>query len=382
MLNIGIIGIGNTGNQIASLGKERLNIPVLAINSSDRDLETVPKDIPRKLIVTNDTDKQGAGKDRKLAKKYLKSSVTNLIEDEDVVGLMDSVDVVFIISSTGGGTGSGISPIMARIMADKFVDTKVILVGVLPVNGEMLSAHANTLEYLDELNTKLPDQTYMLYDNDKYDGLMSSYKILEQVNNDIISDLDVLRCTYNYTTKYNSIDDRDMMRLISFSGRLIVARLEDFKEKDADTVTIEDMLIDRLKRNSHVEFQRDKKIMGSGLITNLSQPLMDEFDDNIPKVVDFIGDAIHGFIHEYVTADRKEPNNVFLILAGLSPINDKILKINDRIAEIEKNQQVLLDDNAIDKENLNALSNKIADTDTVKSEKSVNIQDIFADFDS
>jgi len=382
MLNIGIIGIGNTGNQIASLGKERLNIPVLAINSSDRDLETVPKDIPRKLIVTNDTDKQGAGKDRKLAKKYLKSSVTNLIEDEDIVGLMDSVDVVFIISSTGGGTGSGISPIMARIMADKFVDTKVILVGVLPVNGEMLSAHANTLEYLDELNTKLPDQTYMLYDNDKYDGLMSSYKILEQVNNDIISDLDVLRCTYNYTTKYNSIDDRDMMRLISFSGRLIVARLEDFKEKDADTVTIEDMLIDRLKRNSHVEFQRDKKIMGSGLITNLSQPLMDEFDDNIPKVVDFIGDAIHGFIHEYVTADRKEPNNVFLILAGLSPINDKILKINDRIAEIEKNQQVLLDDNAIDKENLNALSNKIADTDTVKSEKSVNIQDIFADFDS
>jgi hypothetical protein len=173
-----------------------------------------------------------------------------------------------------------------------------------------------------------------------------------------------------------------MMRLISFSGRLIVARLEDFKEKDADTVTIEDMLIDRLKRNSHVEFQRDKKIMGSGLITNLSQPLMDEFDDNIPKVVDLIGDAIHGFIHEYVTADRKEPNNVFLILAGLSPINDKILKINDRIAEIEKNQQVLLDDNAIDKENLNALSNKIADTDTVKSDKSVNIQDIFADFDS
>ena len=107
MLNIGIIGIGNTGNQIASLGKERLNIPVLAINSSDRDLETVPKDIPRKLIVTNDTDKQGAGKDRKLAKKYLKSSVTTLIEDKDVVELMDSVDVVFIISSTGGGTGSG-----------------------------------------------------------------------------------------------------------------------------------------------------------------------------------------------------------------------------------------------------------------------------------
>ena len=34
MLEVGIIGIGNAGNQVASLAKEKLNIPVIAINSS------------------------------------------------------------------------------------------------------------------------------------------------------------------------------------------------------------------------------------------------------------------------------------------------------------------------------------------------------------
>ena len=54
MLKIGVIGIGNTGNQVAALAKERLNVPVIAINSSEKDLETVPDTIPKKLIKDKD----------------------------------------------------------------------------------------------------------------------------------------------------------------------------------------------------------------------------------------------------------------------------------------------------------------------------------------
>lgn len=46
MLKVGIVGIGNTGNQIAALGMKELKIPVLAINSSEKDLETVPEGVP------------------------------------------------------------------------------------------------------------------------------------------------------------------------------------------------------------------------------------------------------------------------------------------------------------------------------------------------
>lgn len=380
MLKIGVIGIGNTGNQVAALAKERLSVPVLAINSSDKDLETIPDSIPKKLIKDKEGLSQGAGKDRNLAKMYLKDSVMNIIKDEEVLEMVTPLDVVFIVSSTGGGTGSGTAPMMQKILSSVLHDVKIILVGVLPVNNEALSAHVNTLQYLEELYNVLDNPTYMLYDNDKLAG-MPSYQLMEKVNNEIVSDMDVLRCTYNYTTKYETIDDRDEMRLISFPGRIVVSRIEDFKEKDCDTVTIEDLIIDNLKRNTHVEAQRDKKIMASGIITNLSQALTEEFDNNVPKVREFVGEPLHAFNHIYVNDDRKKPNNVFFIMSGLTPVNDKINIISDRVDEINERQRVMEEDNALSQVNLSELSDKIKDdAETAPTTDKVDLGDIFSSF--
>ena len=66
MLKVGAIGTGNTGNQVIALAKEKLNIPVMAINSSSKDLETIDPSIPSHLISMKGGDSQGAGKNRKL----------------------------------------------------------------------------------------------------------------------------------------------------------------------------------------------------------------------------------------------------------------------------------------------------------------------------
>ena len=380
MLKVGIIGIGNTGNQVASIAKERLSIPVIAINSSDKDLETIEQDIPKFLIEGKDGSTRGAGKDRKLAKKYLKNSIVSLTSHDEVQKMVNDVDICFVVSSTGGGTGSGTAPIMAKILTQTFPDTKIILVGVTPVNDEAYSSHVNTLEYLDELYEKLEGQTYMLYDNDKLSPA-STYKILNKVNDEIISDIDVIRCKYNYSTKLDSIDDRDMMRLVSFPGRLVISRLEGFKETDCDSKTIEDMILDNIRRNCHVEVQRDKKVMASGIITNLSQALTDEFNDRIPKVKDTLGEPLHNFSHIYMNTDRKQPNNVFYIMAGLSPVNDKINKISDRIEELDEKRKIMQDDNALSDLNLSELTEKTADKTEKSTDTSVDLNGIFNEFD-
>lgn len=381
MLNVGIIGIGNTGNQIAALAKKRLNIPVIAINSSDKDLATLPQDIPTRLIQDADGLSSGAGKDRKLAKKYLKDSIVNLMQDSDFVNMIADLDFVYVVSSTGGGTGSGTAPIVANILSEAFKDVKCILVGVLPVNGEEYDSHVNTIEYLEELYNKLSNQTYMLYDNDKLSDL-PSYELLQKVNEEVVSDIDVMRCMYNYQTQYASIDDRDMTRLLSFPGRIMLARLEGFLEKDCDNQTIEDMIIDKIKRNAHVESQRDKKIMASGIITNLSESLTREFDDNLPEVKKFVGEPVHGFIHTSINTDRKMPNNVFYIATGLTPINDKINKINDRIEEIQERQKVLEEESALAEINVSKLSESIADnTEDDSEETRIDVDAIFGKFD-
>ena len=379
MLKIGIVGIGNTGNQVASLAQDRLKIPVLAINSSAKDLETVPSSVPKKLISSADGLSQGAGKNRALAKSYLKDSIMAFLSSEDVQTFINALDVLFIVSSTGGGTGSGTAPLMANIIQSTFVAVKVILIGVLPVNNEALSAHVNTLEYLNELYSQLTNQTYMLYDNDRLASL-PSYQMMEKVNEEIVSDIDVIRCTYNMTTRFDSIDEQDMMRLISFPGRIVVARLQKIAEKDLDNVSIEDKLIDVIKKNCHVEAQRDKKVTASGIITNLSSTISETFDNHVPKVREFIGDPIHDFNHIYINEDRKLPNNVFLVLSGLTPVNDKIHKISDRVDEIQEKQKALEEENALNEIELSKLSGTVASKDS-KSSDNVSAVDLKSIFD-
>ena len=381
MLNVGVIGLGNTGNQIASLAYEQLKIPVMAVNSSEKDLETINNNIPKKLITDADGESKGAGKNRQLAKKYLKDSIMTFLSSEDVQDFVGELDILFVVSSTGGGTGSGTSLIMSSIIASMFVDVHVITIGVLPVMNEALSAHVNTLEYLNELYSTLENQTYMLYDNDKYSG-MPSYKMMNLVNEEVVKDIDVLRCTYNYTTKYDSIDEEDMRRLISFPGRILIARLEDIKERDLDKDSIEDLLIKNIKSNAHTEIQRDQKVIATGIIANLSEAVFSEFDNHIEKVRDFIGDPDHDFNHLYVNEERKMPNNVFLIIGGLSVVNDRISKISDRIEEIEQKQKTREEENSLNNLGVNELSQKVSSKD--KSKKSnasnVDIAGIFSKF--
>lgn len=382
MLNVGIIGIGNTGNQIAALAKKEYEIPSMAINSSEKDLETIPADVPKYLIEGKEGSSQGAGKNRALAKSYLKNSIIKFLEKKEVQDFILDLDILFIISSCGGGTGSGTAPLLTGIINSTFSDLQTILVGVCPVNSEAMSAHVNTLEYLDELYKSLPKQTYMLYDNDKNSDL-PSYKIMDKVNKEIVEDINVIRCKYNLTTRYDSIDEEDMKRLVSFSGRILISRLTNLKEKDIESMSIEDMLIDNIRNNSHVESQRDKKIIASGIILNLSDKLLSSFDNHLPKVREFIGEPIHDFNHIYMNEDRDLPNNVFLVLSGLSPVNDKIHKIEDRVKEIQEKEKEN-EENAIESISVSGLSKAISSND-VNLHKSdevtkVDLKDIFSQF--
>ena len=381
MLNVGVIGLGNTGNQIAALAAEELKIPAMAINSSEKDLETIANKIPKILISDTEGASKGAGKNRALAKSYLKDSILSIISKEDVQTFISDLNVLFLVSSTGGGTGSGTALLMANIISSMFVDTHVIIVGILPVMSEALSAHVNSLEYLNELYGNLENQTYMLYDNDSLYNI-PSYKMMDTINREVVKDIDVLRCTFNYTTKYDSIDEQDMKRLISFPGRIMVTRLEDLKERDLDKSSIEDLLISKIKNTNHVELQRDRKITATGIIVNLSEQVFNDFDNHIPAVREFIGDPDHDFNHLAINEDRKMPNNVFLIMSGMSQVNDRIQKISDRIEEIEERQKIREEESQLDTLGITELSQKISSKDAKKTldADKIDLANIFSKF--
>lgn len=379
MLKVGVIGCGNCGNQVAvSVTKVMEDVPVLAINSSSKDLATLPKSIPQRLI----GDGKGSGKNRDESKEFLSKEIMKLLSDEEFKKFLLDLDVLFIISSTGGGTGSGISLLLTGIIGKAVPSVYTIPVGIMPsIKKEGESTHANSLEYLKELYEVLgTSATYMLYDNDKF-AKEGTVAMMEKINETIAKDINILRCNYNLSTKYASIDERDMLNIIRTPGRLFVASLYDIKEKDLDDETIEDKLINEIKTNGHVELQRDLIVNRSGIIVTLSSTVLSQFNTHVEKVQGFVGSPVEEFEHIYVNDDRKLPNNVFLILSGLSKVNDRIRKTNDRIMEIEDARKQQEDDSELDIDLIGVVKeSKTYHNTDINSNANIDIAGIFSDF--
>lgn len=335
MIKVGVIGIGNCGGQIGLLAAEELNADVVVLNTSDQDLEKVKSE---KVISFLLGDKKGAGQDRTAAKTALKDSIREVIEDDTFQTFVQSSELIFIAGSTGGGTGSGIAPILYSFV-DQMSDATCILIGVLPTLGEDRGIQVNTLNYLNELYNTLDGARYILHDNNKLSNL-SSVKMMEAINKDCIQDIRLLSGFYNTATQYASMDDKDIFTMLNPSGGIITASLLNISEKDLDTSSIETLIVDELKNNTHCELDRDGAVMNTGIITSLSKKLNDTFNMNIPEIMSFVGAASGtGFKHIYINDEDGMPNRAFFIATGLSPVNDRITKINERIRELDEATQ-------------------------------------------
>lgn len=354
MLQVGMIGCGNAGNQtVEEMFKSYPDIPVMAINCSENDMVTISDDIPKKLI----GDGKGAGKNRSEAKKFLAQKIQDLMGDPVFKETFANLDIVFIVSSAGGGTGSGISLLLTKIIKATCKKVFPIPVGILPTISEAYSTQGNALEYLSELYTLLESPTYMLYDNEKAAKLPTN-RMMEEVNRSIVKDVNVLRGFYNISTKYASIDEKDALTIITTPGRLMLASSTGIREKELGDTTIEDMIIDSIKKCYHVDLQRDRNVNRTGVIAILSETLLNGFDSHMPKVQELIGTPIEEFEHLALTPERSMPNNVFLIMSGLSKANERIRDINNRIEEINKAQQIEKDNDELDADIIEAINGK------------------------
>lgn len=377
MLNVTICGLGNAGSQVAASAVENLNIKGMCINTSGKDLDQVKSANIKKVLVG---DANGSGKERSLAKKYLKDSILNLINDEECVQVFDS-DVLFIVSSAGGGTGSGMNILLSNIVSEVYPNTKIIIVGILPALTEALSGQLNSIEYMNELYNSLDGATYMLYDNDipASEGLTEP-EIFDGINNAIVKDIDIIRGTYQYPTRFSSIDEKDMGNIITTRGRIMIAAVENIKEKDVDKCPIEDMLISALKENKHCEFQRDKICHRTGIIVNLNLNLMSGLDTQLPKVQEVIGTPAEGYSHVVLNTEKDAPNSVYLIVSGLTQVNDRIRKINDRIDEINTRQKQVEDESELNAIDFDAMSSKIERRTVNVTGGSADLRGIFEKF--
>lgn len=335
-----IVGVGNCGSQVARLAvkKNPTIFKGVYVNTSDADLSMVTDEDGLKIRIGKTEDAEGSGKNRALMKSYLQKDIKAVLFDNSSLRemLLDA-KYCFVVASTAGGTGSGAAPILMEILQQMFLDTNFILISVLPQINASLMEQGNTLEFLQELyNSMSKNLTYMVYDNETASDLPPT-QALEAVNESIVDDLRILTGIDNHPTPYESIDEADMESILTTPGRLLVTRItKGLSAKVFEDNAIDEMLIKAIKSSNHAETDRNKRVVRWGIITYFTDTANQLYSANLTKLEDFIGTPIERFNHNAINPGHDNLNFMYLIASGLSPINDRVQKITDRIDELQQ----------------------------------------------
>lgn len=370
MLKVGIIGIGNAGNQVAALALEKKQIPALAINASEKDLDTLS--VKMNQIVFGDS--AGSGKDRSIAKGFVKNNIKDLFREADFKSFMEEVDIVFVVNSTGGGTGSGMGPILTDILRGYYAkdENKVFInIGILPTLGESVGAQRNTIEYLKEMSEL--GGSFMLFDNETRSNLATN-KQMDIINMEIVNMISIIRGDMSHSSPYGMIDDKDMRKIISMPGMIFMDVLTSIFE---DTVTedIDKMMLNHIAQESCMtKVDNDKIVKRLGFIAYLTSELHEHFNENLPAIREQFGEPIEDFKHFAENTESDKLNSVALIMSGLSIPDNRIRSMINRIEKVEEELRKTKKSNTLS----NAL-NKISEYEGTKDSNKAEAEDFDMD---
>ncbi|GCC11698.1 cell division protein FtsZ [archaeon] len=193
-----LIGLGQAGGKITDRfieydkgGRATSIYTGVAVNSARVDLVGL-KNIPernRVLIGETIVKGHGVGADNRLGAEIARKDMARIMSAVAQAGT-ENVDAFIIVSSMGGGTGSGSAPIVAKYLKKTYSENVYVL-GVLPADNEGGIYLLNAARSLKTLSKYV--DAMILVDNGVFlnpgESLKEAYL---KINNEIVKRFDVL----------------------------------------------------------------------------------------------------------------------------------------------------------------------------------------------
>ena len=248
--SIGFLGIGQAGSNIA-LGFERLGYNVAYLNTSKEDLDSL-KYAKHKIHISGG---EGASKNRNAVLKLAAESIDDILNNiTDIL----TQEYIMIIFSTGGGTGSGLSPAIASYLVS--IQRKVIMAAILPSETESPKTCENAYNTCVDINGLQGVGATFLLDNSNVEDKF--------VLNDIfVKDIDSL-LNLNNCSKYGNIDKSEVKTMLSTHGLAVITR----QSKAKSTASF---IIDGLQHNIYARIEEKSPVLIGISTTNRSLNIED-----------------------------------------------------------------------------------------------------------
>lgn len=320
-----IIGCGDGGCNIATAVARKIpdETFVVAYNTSKRNVNEIVCDM--KVYVTSDENSHivdGSGKSRAYSKDAFKlNAYKNLLETVQV-GLEKMPDISYIVvcTTTDGGTGSGSSPMVAKLLSDN-TDVPVLLMGVYPSMSEDATAQYNALEWQSEVERiGVP---YFVLDNNQPG--MKKPQVHSAVNNMGAMIASLLAGKEFGNSPISIIDNRNLYMLLVQMGGRLVAAIDDARPSAGQS--LDEYVMAMLQKNYQPE---PSNVRGIGVFIKGSQELLDKMDTSIPEVQKKYGNAVLHFAH-IETSDTVE---IAVLLTGCSEAAGRLMEMKNRYDDI------------------------------------------------
>lgn len=269
-----IIGIGAAGNKAAICACEDNIISIeniLLINST-------LKDIPNNYTGNKHCFKDaygGCGKERKRAKELmLKDLQTDQMKLEEFLGIgvpEQRAELVVIVSSTEGGTGSGSAPILAEYIQSVFnISVRCFGFTGFEEDGRGLM---NTVEYFQEMKDTFAVETVQ---NTKYLKACNNNKIKaeKEANADFCKKVSILFGNPLRDSDHN-IDPTDLLKVSTTPGYSVIEFKEFSKIKNRDAFR---ELVESMIDNSNALDLNEPSQKKMAVIININKESTDVID--------------------------------------------------------------------------------------------------------
>ena len=232
MLNFKVIGAGAAGNKAAidliSYGFNPKD--VIMINSTTKD---IGENFSENSIIFGSSSNflGGCGKERTLGKRLILADMkAGAINFDNIID--PDTNAVIIASSTEGGSGSAVTPIMAKYFKE-VVGIPVIVVLFFGFNSDVRGMQ-NSIEIMQELSE---NYTIIGICNSKFlDKNTSKPKAEAAANEKFVDIVRILSGTDIYPSSQN-IDDTDLLKIVTTPGYMMVETVNVSKCKNKDQIT-------------------------------------------------------------------------------------------------------------------------------------------------
>lgn len=315
-----LVGCGDGGCNIAmEIAKVVPESMTIAYNTSS---QTVSKVRANWKIFPAGED--GSGKAREYSQEIFKNGpYKHLLKAvQDAAKAMQNLAYVVVTTTCDGGTGGGVSPIVAKFIHDN-TNIPTIVVGVYPTLMEDAIAQYNAMRWQQDIEkTGLP---YLVFDNNAA-GDLPRARVHHEVNMDIAFAMRILAGNDFGSSTISSIDSRDILMLMNrIGGRISIVNSP--RRPSVDT-SLDEHILTLFKKSFCVP---PSHVTGIGLFVKAPADYLNRINTTLQDFTESVGLPNARYNH----LEESDDFRVALICSGCSEASERIHQMRQRYDDIQ-----------------------------------------------